>query len=308
MMKHLERHGGHSPDILTSPLVPSKSRSQIAKDLWQNNDYREKTVEALKGRRNNPEFIAKMQQLSKGMLSPMDGKRHSEETVAKIRATTQENWNKRHGIEQADDPLAKRNALISEWLRLSQLLGHSPSSTEITMLNKQRATKFSITMYKKEFGQGSFTRAKEILICINSIQNFMTSLLHNPSKILRGSVLEKDIKTTYETVMAELQSIFSTPSIDNVREKVEALNAKISQIKGGLTAKRHTIDLHIGNDERGMWAYAVQNNLLSEILQTNMVTQQEIDLLRRYFENGIIAENLTETIFNRFTVAVARVS
>ena len=239
--------------------------------------------------------------------SPMEGKKHSDTTIAKIRDTTQKNWNIRHDIEP-NDRLAKKTALVAEWQRLSQLFGHSPSSTEITRLKQEGNTKFSVTMYKQEFGQGSFKKAREILDRVTSIQNFATDLLQNPSKILSHSVLEKDVKAIHATIMSELSSILSTSSIEEVEERTKALNDKIPGIKGGLDTKINHFHLMIGRDEKSMWSYAVDQNLLPQILQGNMLTQQEIYLLRRYFENGIIGEKLTEQIFNTFTIAVAKIS
>jgi len=285
----------------------ARKRSNAAVTLWQDKNYREKTLQSLRNRKNDPNFITTMRAISEVRPSPMEGKTHSQKTVAKITNTTQQNWNKQHGIE-SNDPLAKKTALVAEWQRLSQLLEHSPSSTEITRLKREGKTRFSTTMYKQEFGQGSFAKAKEILAYFSSIQEFAVTLLQNPSKILTRSVLEKDVKAVHATVMSELSSILSASSIEEVEERTKALNGKISEIKRELNAKMHEYDLRIGEDEKSMWSYAVEHNLLPKMLQGNMLTHQEIDLLRRYFENGIIGEKLTVTIFDRFTVATAKIA
>ena len=143
---------------------------------------------------------------------------------------------------------------------------------------------------------------------LTSIQHFATTLLQNPSQILRHPVLEKDVKKIYETIMARLDSVLSFSSIEEFGKKAQALTDEIPAIKKSLNAKLPTLDLHIGEDERSMWNYAIEHNLLPKILQTKILAQQEIDLLRRYFENGIIGEKLTENVFNKFTTAVARIS
>src|SRR3989344_4144625 len=139
-------------------------RGKTAKSLWENQEYRNKTVEALKERKDDPEFIARMRQISQGRLSPMEGRTHSQETIAKITKVTQENWNKLHGIETTDDPLTKRKALLAEWIKLTRLLKHVPSSKDIIRLKKEGKTRFSTTMYRKEFGEGSFIKAKKFIL------------------------------------------------------------------------------------------------------------------------------------------------
>jgi hypothetical protein len=204
--------------------------------------------------------------------------------------------------------LYDRESLINEWLQLTQMLGHDPSYRELRKLKREGHTKFSVGVYQKEFGEGSFAKAKEILAYFSSIQEFAATLLQNPSKILTRSVLEKDVKAVHATIMSELSSILSASSIEEVEERTKALNGKISEIKRGLNAKMHEYDLRIGEDEKSMWSYAVEHNLLPKMLQGNMLTHQEIDLLRRYFENGIIGKKLTVTIFDRFTVATAKIA
>lgn len=171
MSKNLEtKQYSHLPQTSPRQDTPiSSARSEAAKALWQDEGYRQKVIGALEQRKNNPQFIETMRAVSQGRPSPMEGKTHSQASVAKITNTTQENWNKQHGIDH-NDPLAKRNALVAEWQRLFQLLEHSPSSTEITRLKQEGDTEFSVTMYKREFGQGSFTRAKEALAAITKEQ------------------------------------------------------------------------------------------------------------------------------------------
>lgn len=147
----------------------SNGRSEVAKTLWRDPRYKEKTLAGIRRKKDDPNFIQTMREIGQRRTPVMQGKGHKEETIDKIRKSTQENWNKQHGIDH-NDPLAKRNALIAEWQRLSKLLEHSPSSKEITKLKHQGETRFSTTMYKQEFGEGSFTRAKETLATITKEQ------------------------------------------------------------------------------------------------------------------------------------------
>lgn len=234
------------------PLVPSarqdtpisSMRSMAAKNLWQDEDYRQKVIRALEQRKNDPEFIEKMRAISKGRPSPMEGKTHSPETARKISASTQNNWNTIHGIEP-NDPLAKRTELFTEWQQLTALLGHCPSLREITRLKREGKTRFSVTMYKQEFGQGSFTRAKEAL-------------------------------------------------------------ATITKTKEQLSAKSHKFSAsRFGKDERSMWQYTVEHNLQHTMVQAGLITEEQLELIRQYYEENIIGENLSEEIFERFTIAVA---
>jgi len=225
----------------------SSPRSEVAKALWRDKGYRQKVTDALEQRKNNPQFIATMRAISKGRPSPMEGKTHSPETARKIRSSTQNNWNTIHGIEP-NDPLAKRTKLLTEWQRLVTLLGHPPSSKDISRLKREGMTRFSITMYKQEFGEGSFTKAKEALATIT-----------------------------------EEQSI--------------------------VNAKRHNFFVgRFGKDERSMWQYTVEHNLQHAIVQAGFITEEELELIRQYCEEKIAGENLTEEIFNKFTIAVANVA
>lgn len=144
-----------------SPL-DSKKRSQRLITLWQNEGYREKTLADLRNTKNSPEYIRKIKKT-------LRGKKHSEQRVVKIRNAIQEYWDKRHGIEFTDNPLAKRSALVDEWFKLNKLLGHPPSYNEIRKLSKEGKTKFSQHMYIKEFGEGSFREVKKLLAKINPL-------------------------------------------------------------------------------------------------------------------------------------------
>lgn len=53
--------------------------------------------------------------------------------------------------------------IITEWKRLTNLLGHTPKSNEIQELKKQGVTHISRYVYIKRFGGGSFIRARENL-------------------------------------------------------------------------------------------------------------------------------------------------
>ena len=57
-----------------------------------------------------------------------------------------------------------------------------------------------------------------------------------------------------------------------------------------------------------MWQYTVEHNLQHTMVQAGVITKEELELIRQYYEDKIIGENLTEEIFNKFTIAVANVA
>lgn len=64
------------------------------------------------------------------------------------------NPNKKHADDQ----------LISEWQRLTEVLGQPPTDHEISRLRSENLTLFSSKTYRQRFGQGSFATAREQLI------------------------------------------------------------------------------------------------------------------------------------------------
>lgn len=52
---------------------------------------------------------------------------------------------------------------VEEFIRITQLLEHHPSSTDISHLKERGGTRFSVTFYATRFGQGSFVKARENL-------------------------------------------------------------------------------------------------------------------------------------------------
>lgn len=235
MMKGLERHIDYNPDVPTHPSIAKKSRSQVAKDLWQDENYREKTLQALKQRKHDPNFIAKMRLLRQGIPSPMEGKNHLAKTVNKIQQSVQRRWNEIHGIQEPESLLAKRNALFTEWLRLSQLLRHSPSSTEITRLKKENKTRFSVTMYKKEFGEGSFMKAKKVL-SLEYAQNFIVSLANKSKQLSKYQIPEEDINRYSAQIKNACDKIFSSASSKEISQLIEQLNLFIRRISRKISA------------------------------------------------------------------------
>ncbi|MBI2442860.1 MAG: hypothetical protein HYV40_03045 [Candidatus Levybacteria bacterium] len=57
----------------------------------------------------------------------------------------------------------KTDDVIAEWKRITQLVGHSPTITEINKLRRQGDTSYSTNMYAKRFGEKSFVKARENL-------------------------------------------------------------------------------------------------------------------------------------------------
>lgn len=81
------------------------THTKIAKTLWKNPDYRKKTTAGIQEKSQDPNFIRRMKDVSRGRPSPMKGKKHTEETVGKIREGVQRAWNERRNAD-----LLKRRA------------------------------------------------------------------------------------------------------------------------------------------------------------------------------------------------------
>ena len=300
----LKENPSNSPRIL-------EKRKKTLVTLWEGEDYRKKRLEELRNRKNDPGFIAKMRETGKRRGSPMEGKKHSDATIAKIRKATQEIWNKRHDIEAEDtnEPLEKRNLLFTEWLRITQSLQRYPTYSDITKLRKERKVRFSTTMYKQVFGDGSFTRAKQLLDSMARTTDFLNDLQENPYSAVGRRVLESDIKKNASEVAVDIQNILAASSIDELRKGSIELDERLDAVKNQLkTRSAHIIETQIGQEERSTWEYIKARNLFSAVVQTGEITKQELDMLIDYFEKNIIREDLKVETFNKFTIAAAKVA
>lgn len=62
-----------------------KAISDSVKRLWDNKDYRNKTIEKMKGAKRSKDTIDKMSKRMKGENHPMFGKKHKQESIEKIK-------------------------------------------------------------------------------------------------------------------------------------------------------------------------------------------------------------------------------
>lgn len=62
-----------------------------------------------------------------------------------------------------NQPKYTRERLIEEWRKISDVVGKSPSSTEIQALTRAKETEISALTFARRFGGGSFIKAREIL-------------------------------------------------------------------------------------------------------------------------------------------------
>lgn len=76
--------------------IEKENLRKISKELWQNEEYRYKTTEAIRKVSNTKEYREKMSKLNSGSGNPMYGKKQSEETKRKI---SEANKGKNLGIE-----------------------------------------------------------------------------------------------------------------------------------------------------------------------------------------------------------------
>lgn len=209
---------------------------EITKALWENPEYRRKTMEGIQRKSQDPNFIQTMKTISQGRRSPMEGKKHTSETIEKIRKATQEIWNRKHNMEKGADPLTKRVALFGAWLEMTQLLGRSPYSKEIEKLRKENKTPFSITMYKQEFGKGSFARAKKELDRLTTLAGLsfeaaqkLTDYLTSKSKELAEyGISEEDIQKHIDQIKEVCRKILSATSEEE--QAAEHLDLLLSRI------------------------------------------------------------------------------
>jgi len=289
----------------SSPALREK-HARIFRTFWEDPSRRQKMIEGIRKRKDNPNFIQRMRELRQGR-SPMEGKKHTQETKEKIREATQENWDKKHGIHVTDGPLARITVVVKELSTLHQNIGHEASTTEITRLRKQGKTKFSVTPYKQILGHGSFTRAKEVSEGLSEAVSFLNALNENPSTIAHRRVLEKDIKEMSAAITNGVQDILSSTSNEEIKAKIEILKIRMAASTEHLAARRNNnIEGEIGKEEKSMWEYVKKHDLLNKILKTRVITEEELEQIRNYFEKNIIGENLTMETFNNFTIAVAR--
>lgn len=215
----------------SSPMVREK-KSEATKALWKDGDYRKKTLQGMKTRGNNAEFTQKLKTTRNRNPRP-------QKTIEKIREGRQKVWNKKHNMPEKADLLTRRTELFGSWLEMTQLLGHSPSSPEVRALKRENKTPFSITMYMQEFGEGSFTIAKEKLerlttLAVSSFEatKKLTEFLTDQSKELaRNGIQEEEIQK-YNVQMKERQSkILSATSKEEINQWVESLDLLLRRIK-----------------------------------------------------------------------------
>lgn len=276
-------------NLSRSPIV-AKKISEAVTSLWHNNnEYRKKTLEGIRNR-----------------------ELPTQETIIRRGKTMQRIWNRKHGIEENADPLTRRGALFGEWLRITtQELDHSPSLHDIDRLRKENKTKFSATMYRQEFGEGSFTEAKQVLNGIVRTIAFLNELQEKPYSVVGRRVLEKDIKGVASAITKDVQDIFSSSSSANeIKKRATELEERLETFKNQLKARKvsHRIETQIGTEEMFIWQQIKDSNLLNEIIQTGQITQQELNMIRDYFEKNIIREGLNVPMFDRFTIGVARLT
>lgn len=281
-----------------------KKISELAKTIWQRKDYREKNKAS---RKNNPVFLQHMREIKKGTPSPTKGKHFKEIQRGNIRLGAQRRANNHYGLEPDTDRSTKRVILFNAWLVATQFLGHPPSYPETVKLRREGIIRFGPEIFQKEFGEGSFTRAKEVLRSLCRTVSFLNNLQENPYKLIGRPILERDIKKIDLEIRADIQSALSASSIDKLERKTIELEERLDTIKEQLKPKvRHIIESQIGIDESSIWKYVIEHNLLNALVQTGEITRQELDMVIDYFEKKIIREGLKLEIFDRFTIAAAR--
>ena len=211
-----------------SPRI-RKERSKAATALWQERKYREKTLQGMKTKGNNQDYIRKLKATRNRDARP-------QETTEKIRKNVQKAWDRKHNIQENAD---RKAILARSWLEMTLLLGHSPSSTEVRALKKENKTSFSITMYIQEFGNGSFTRAKENLDRLTTLagpifeaaQRFMVGLKSNYKKLSRYGISEEDIQKHNAQIKEACFKILSGTSGEEINQRVEKLGLLLSRIQ-----------------------------------------------------------------------------
>ncbi len=137
--------------------------------------------------------------------------------------------------------------------------------------------------------------------------SFLNTLRENPAEVVPDRpILERDIKAIHKAIKDNIRNIFSTSSAslaENVHILSEAIEASRTQLG---TRRRNEIEMRIGIDEETSWSYVKDNNLFAKILETGVITEEKLRMIGDYFDRRIIREGLTITVFDRFTIAVAR--
>lgn len=131
-------------------------------------------------------------------------------------------------------------------------------------------------------------------------QQLTTLLGHCPS-LREITRLKREGKTRFSTIMYKQE--FGEGSFTRAEEALAATT------KEQLIAKTNNFFVYrLGKDERSMWQYTVEHNLQHAMVQAGLITKEELELIRQYYEDKIAGDNLTEQIFNKFTIALAKVA
>ena len=64
----------------------------------------------------------------------------------------------------------------------------------------------------------------------------------------------------------------------------------------------------VGEDERAIWQYALNHDLLPNIIQAGMLTAEELDSISIYFKTHIPQNGLNIETFDRLSIAVANLA
>lgn len=231
-------------NISTSPRIFEK-RSQAIKNLWGNEEYREKNISALR----------------------------SEVAKEKKRRSLQQNWIMRKTVQR----------FLQEELDI-----------EINRRTQDAKKAYRDVMH----------------VAGSSVYNaiyFLNTLREKPAELVPDRpILERDIKAIHEAIKNNIRNIFSTTS-SSLAEKVHMLSEAIEASKVRLsTRRRNEIEMKIGIDEETSWKYVRDNNLFAKILETGVITEEKLRMIGDYFDRRIIRAGLTLTVFDRFTIAVAK--
>lgn len=211
-------------DSSRSPHVAEKI-SKVVTSLWHNSDqYKKKTLEGIKNREPP-----------------------TQETIIRRAKTMQQIWNKKHGMEENADPLTRKIELFREWLRITTEVP-DPSLHDIDRLKKENKTKFSATMYRQEFGDGSFTKAKETLVQLvelerrsrimtlagpsfEAAQKLVDYLTSRSKKLAKYGISEEDIQRYNAQIVEAHDKILLATSQEEISQAVERLDLRLSRIK-----------------------------------------------------------------------------
>lgn len=231
-------------NISTSPRIFEK-RSQAIKNLWENEEYREKNISALR----------------------------SEVAKEKKRRSLQQNWIMRKTVQR----------FLQEEL-------------DMEINNRTQDA-------KKGYREVLHAAGSALYDAIS----FLNTLRERPAELVPDrAILERDIKAIHEAIKDNIRNTFSTAS-SSLAEKVHMLSEAIEASKVRLsTRRRNEIEMKIGIDEETLWKYVRDNNLFAKILGTGVITEEKLRMIEDYFDRRIIREGLTISVFDRFTIAVAK--